>query len=121
MTVPFKDQAEIEAAADVLLYPGGGGIAIWVRIDELEPRAAVRWRGKDVDPAEAVTHVACLAVAIERLCTGLEKTFDLPAGQFMKMVSEMVPVVRDRTASNVKVRPSSPTHHKPEGRPWKSR
>lgn len=96
-----RDKAEIETGADLLLYPGRGGIAVWVRRDELLPRSAIRWRepGKatgEIDLTEAVTMMAALQVGIAKTGMGLAKLFDIPEEKFAAMVDTAVEVLAGR-------------------------
>jgi hypothetical protein len=86
-----KRQAEAEAAADSFLYPGGGGIVVWVRRDELLPRASIRFRAKPglsdrVDLVDSTILAATLRIALERIEHALADQHTTDREQFSKMV-----------------------------------
>lgn len=94
-----KRQAESEAAADSFLYSGGGGIAVWVRRDELLPRAAIRFRAKrglsdQIDLVDSTILAATLRIALERAEHALADQHATDREQFSKMVD----VVRNELA-----------------------
>ena len=85
------EKDEINAGADALLHPGGGGIAIWVRRDELQPRAAVRFRtdkpgGERLSVEYVVTVCASLRVGLERVMHALADEHGVDRESFARMV-----------------------------------
>ena len=86
-----REKDEINAGADALLYPGGGGIAIWVRRDELQPRAAIRFRtenpsGEALSPEYVVTVCAALRIGLERVMHALADEHGMDRKRFAEMV-----------------------------------
>lgn len=70
--ITHKETMAIQAGADALLTPGGGGIAVWVRRDELLPRVAVRFstavkEGEEIDAIHLATIIATLRVGLDRI------------------------------------------------------
>ena len=103
-----KETLEIQAGADALLAPGGGGVAVWVRRDELQPRVAVRFstavkEGEEIDWTKVATILATLRVGVERITQGLADQMNMPREQLQKAVDlafkELMP--HYETATNI--------------------
>ena len=99
---------EIQAGADALLKQGGGGVAVWVRRDELSPRVAVRFRtaaeeGEDI-PAEKIAAIlGTLHIGVDRMTQALADSMGMPREDLAKMVEiarkELMP--HYETATNI--------------------
>lgn len=81
----------IQAGADALLTPGGGGIAVWVRRDELRPRVAVRFstavkEGEDIDVTKIATILATLRVGVSRITQAMADQMGMERDDLDKMV-----------------------------------
>lgn len=98
------DQQEISQAANLLLHPGEGGIAVWVRRDELRPRAAIRFRGKDVSLEEAVTLATMLSGAVMHACEAMAKEMGIPGDEFLDMVEKASEVLDPLTKCDFETR-----------------
>lgn len=87
--IPRPDSADISQAANTFLHPGGGGIAIFVRRDEMQPRAAIRLRDGAPGPrditVELVTMVACLRQALAMVEVALANQLPMPIDDFRDM------------------------------------
>lgn len=99
---------EIQAGADALLAPGGGGIAIWVRRDELQPRAAVRFStavkaGEQIDHIKIATILATLQIGLERVRDGLADNMNMPREQLEAQVSAAVAVLRPMSEATTNI------------------
>lgn len=83
-----SDKDEIQAGADTLLFPGKGGIAIWVRRDEMLPRAAIRFRSgpgqenNSVDFIEIAALLAALQVALGKITISLADQMGIDHHEF---------------------------------------
>lgn len=99
---------EIQAGADTLLAPGGGGIAIWVRRDELQPRAAVRFstavkEGEQIDYIKLATILATLQIGLERVRDGLADNMNMPREDLAVAVSAALDVLRPKAESTTNI------------------
>lgn len=86
-----KQTLEIQAGADALLAPGGGGIAVWVRRDELQPRVAVRFstaikEGEEIDAVQIATILATLQVGVHRITQAMADQMNIPREDLQAMV-----------------------------------
>lgn len=96
-----RDKDEINAGADALLYPAGGGIAVWVRRGELEPRAAIRFRtdrpgGESIDIVQLATICATLQVGLDRVMHALADKAHVDRDTFAQMTRVAYDTVKDR-------------------------
>lgn len=103
------DILESQAGADAFLHPQHGGIAIWVRREEMLPRAAVRFRTRrpgepDQVPLEdIVMMLASLHVGTELMTRNLAKDMDLPFSDLNKMVETAKEILRPRMYSDTAI------------------
>lgn len=86
-----KESLEIQAGADALLTPGGGGVAVWVRRDELMPRVAIRFNtakaeGERVDVLYIATILATLRIGVDRATHALADNMGVERDQLAAMV-----------------------------------
>lgn len=107
-----RSKPESNAAADAFLYPGGGGIAVWVRRDEMLPRVAVRFRtdkpeGENVDIEQTMTLVAMLSLGVERLQDILADTHNAEREAFKAAVKIAADALRDKVNTMSEVRRGS--------------
>lgn len=105
-----RDKAEIQAGADLLLHPGGGGIAIWVRRDELLPPSAIRFHtqklagGEDIESTEIATILAALQVGLEQLTAAMAREMGMPLEVLVRMRSHAAEVLGPRMHALTEVR-----------------
>lgn len=109
-----RDKDEAEAGADTLLYPGGGGIAIWVRRDETVPRAALRFKRRpgmetdQVDLVEAISLVTTLECGVDRVKTMMARLYDIDEKTFAGMCAAAKEVVAPRCVAFTAIRGNGP-------------
>ena len=97
---------EHEAASDIFLAPGDGGVMIWCRRDELKPRASIRFRGQDMPIEEAVALVACLRKGYEQISRQLAQAIGIDEDAFEQMVDTGYEAIKERMATDVFKTPS---------------
>lgn len=90
---PRKATLEIQAGADALLTPGGGGFAVWVRRDEMAPRVAMRLStnrpgGEDVGVTEIAALLATLHIGVHRITQALADEMNMPREMLDSMVGD---------------------------------
>lgn len=103
-----RQTLEIQAGADALLAPGGGGIAIWVRRDELQPRVAVRFStavkaGEQIDHIAIATILATLQIGLERVRDGLADNMNMPREHLAVEVSAALDVMRPKAEATTNI------------------
>lgn len=105
---PFieKQAAEIEAAADVFLAPGDGGVAVWVWRQDLQPRASIRLRGKDMDLVEAVAMFGALHQGLARCAAAFAESVGVDPLKFCDAVTDASATLAKEFDSQVRTRPS---------------
>lgn len=86
-----QESLEIQAGADALLTRGGGGVAVWVRRDELQPRVAARFStavkaGEEIGAEKIAVLLATLRIGVDRITQGLADTMDMPREVLEEMV-----------------------------------
>lgn len=96
-----RQTLEIQAGADALLTPGGGGIAVWVRRDELEPRAAVRFstaaqEGEEIDYVKIAIILATLRIGIDRVEHAMADQMNMPREALASMAAAALEDLRPR-------------------------
>lgn len=91
-----RDQAEIDIAVENFLHPGGGGVIIWVRRDELVPRMAVRSKGTCLEFEEAAAIIACLKITVDEATTHLGEVFGLKHDEMAEAAGIAVEAIRER-------------------------
>lgn len=103
-----RQTLEIQAGADALLTPGGGGIAVWVRRDELQPRVAVRFstakqEGEEIDAAMLATYIATLRAGVLRLEQSLADSMNMERETFAEMTGIAFSAIEPRVeaATNI--------------------
>jgi hypothetical protein len=84
---------EIQAGADALLKPGGGGVAVWVRRDDLYPRVAVRLSttkpgGEEIDAAKMAAILATLRIGVDRVTQAMADQMVIERDLFASMVDD---------------------------------
>ena len=110
MPVTKRDKAEIETGADLLLYPGKGGIAIWVRRDECTPRAAIRFRKEDVPLEETCCLLASLRVGLDILERSIAQIHGIEPDVFAAMCADALKIIGPRIRASAEVRQGDKTH-----------
>ena len=90
---PRKASLEIQVGADALLAPGGGGIAVWVRRDEMMPRVAMRLStkhpgGEDVSVTQLASILAALHIGVHRMTQALADQMNMPRETLDSMVCD---------------------------------
>ena len=88
-----NDKLEIQAGADILLNPGNGGFALWVRRDEGQPRAAVRLRSKDLPIEECVVLLAAMQIGLGKLCMTMAQQFGMDEEAFAAMCDKALEIL----------------------------
>jgi hypothetical protein len=95
MKMSQQETMAVQAWADALLTPGGGGIAVWVRRDELMPRVALRMNtakkeGETVDAAM----IATLRIGCERITHAMADSMNMERAELAVMVAKAADVLR---------------------------
>lgn len=104
------ESLEIQAGADVLLAPGRGGVALWVRRDELRPRVAFRYHGEAVPPEEHVLMLGAMKAGFEAACRSVRVQLGLPNdSRWPEAVESAAAQLRPRLAFVSNSFPSSPS------------
>lgn len=91
--ISHKETMAIQAGADALLTPGGGGVAVWVRRDELLPRVAVRFstaakEGEEIDAIHIATYLATLRVGLDRITHAMADSMHMDRGTLKSMIDK---------------------------------